>query len=583
MRIHIKSTMVMKQIIAIFFLSLLIAACAPVPVKPVSVHPFVANDEPEEAIMDLPNVELTDELLYQFLVAEVASQRGDVDVAVNGSLELARKTRDPRVAMRASQLALQAGKMDSAIAALGIWREVDPKSPIAMRMYASALLRSGKLEKAGEELKGVLMSEPSNAGRIFFQIYQMLAPYPDKEAAIKLVRELAQPYPGVAESHWAVAQLAQSAEDEKLALEEAAQARKLRPEWDAAVSLQAFLLRKSDPERGLDLLHDYLADYPEASEIRLQYARALLEQKQYQQARKEFQRLADENPDNPETVYAIALISLQMKDYRGAEDYLKQSLSKGKKDQNTVHYYLGQLSEAKQEPEQAIENYGKVQSGEYFFAAQMRVAVLLNKAGKLDQAIQQLHQIQTSEGRQQAQLISVESQFLREAGRLDDAYRVMQGGLSERPDDPDLLYGTGMLADMLGKPEVFEKMMRKLIVLQPNHAHAYNALGYGLLERNERIPEALDLVQKALELAPEDPAIMDSVGWGYYRSGELDQSVKMLRRAYAGNPDPEIAAHLGEVLWVSGDKANAKKIWMDSLDANPDSRQLQAVIKKFLP
>ncbi|MGC2167393.1 MAG: tetratricopeptide repeat protein, partial [Gallionella sp.] len=165
----------------------------------------------------------------------------------------------------------------------------------------------------------------------------------------------------------------------------------------------------------------------------------------------------------------------------------------------------------------------------------------------------------------------------------DDAYRVMQSGLSALPDDPDLLYGTGMLADMLGKPDVFEHLMRKLITLEPNHAHAYNALGYGLLERNERIPEALDLVQKALQLAPEDPAIMDSVGWGYYRNGEFDQSVKMLRRAFAGNPDPEIAAHLGEVLWVSGDKANAKKIWMDSLGANPDSKQLQAVIKKFIP
>jgi tetratricopeptide (TPR) repeat protein len=573
----------MKQIFAFVLLSLLITACAPVTVKPVAMHPHGVDEEPEESDLVLPNVELTDELLYQFLVTEVASQRGEVDVAVNGSLDLAKSTRDPRLAMRASQLALQAGQMDKAIEALALWRETDPKSPIAMRMYASTLLRAGKLEKARAELQAVLDAEKANAGHIFFQIYQMLAPYPDKDTAIKLVRDLAQPYPGVAESHWAVAQLAQASGNEALALSEAREARKLRPEWDATVSLEAYLLRKSDPLRGLGLLRDYLSDYPDANEIRLQYARALLDQKHYREARAEFQHLADLNPDNPETAYAIALISLQMKDYSGAEEYLKQSLNKGKKDQNTVHYYLGQLDEAKQEPDEAIENYRKVDSGEYQFIAQMRVAILLSKAGKLDQAVQQLHQMQAEDNKQKVQLISVEAQFYREAGRLDDAYRVMQQGLASLPDDPDLLYGTGMLADMLGKHDVFEQMMRKLIVLQPNHAHAYNALGYGLLERNERIPEAMDLVQKALQLAPEDPAIMDSVGWGYYRNGELDQSVKMLRRAFAGNPDPEIAAHLGEVLWVSGDKASAKKVWMDSLDANPDSKQLQAVIKKFMP
>ncbi len=140
-----------------------------------------------------------------------------------------------------------------------------------------------------------------------------------------------------------------------------------------------------------------------------------------------------------------------------------------------------------------------------------------------------------------------------------------------------------MLADKLEKPEVFEQLMRKVIQLSPDYAQAYNALGYSLLERKERIPEAVALVEKALQLAPDDASIMDSVGWGYYRSGKLDDSVKMLRRAYASNPDPEIAAHLGEVLWMRGDKEEARKIWQASLKANPDSAPLQATIKKFQP
>jgi tetratricopeptide (TPR) repeat protein len=573
----------MNQVKYIIFGSFLVTACAQAPARPTDAHPVDAHYSQKVDSAVLPNIELSEDLLYEFLLTEIASQRGDVALAVQGSSDLADKTRDPRLAMRAAQLALQAGQMDKAIEALKIWREVDPGSQMAMRMYASALLRSGRLDEARQELVSVLKADQANAGHIFYQIYQMLAPYPDKDEALKLMLDLAQPYPRVAEAHWAVAQLAQASGDEKLALDEARHARNLRPEWDTAVSLEAFLLKKSSPQQGLDLLRRYLSDYPDAQEIRLQYARALLEQKQYKEARNQFQYLADQNPDNPETAFAIALISLQMKDFKGAEDHLKQALNKGRKDQNTVRYYLGQLGEAKQNNSEAIEYYLQVNGGEYQFAAQIRIAYLLHKGGRFDEAIQQLHQIKPADNQQTVQLISVESQILRESSRLSEAYQVMQNGLAKLPNDPDLLYGTAMLADMIGKPDVFEQLMRKLIKIQPDHAHAYNALGYGLLERNERIPEAMQLVEKALQLAPDDPAIMDSVGWGYYRSGKLDESVKMLRRAFTGSPDPEIAAHLGEVLWMRGDKEEARKVWQDSLKDNPDNDKLQAAIKKFMP
>lgn len=583
MRVHIKSSHVMNQFKYIIFGSLLLTACAQAPARPAAVHPVDGHESPAEAAPVLPNVELSDELLFEFLLTEIASQRGDVALAVRGSSDLANKTRDPRLAMRAAQLALQSGQLDKAIEALKVWREVEPASPLAMRMYSSALLRSGRLDEARQELIAVLKAEQASAGHIFYQMYQMLAPYPDKEASLKLMIELAQPYPRVAEAHWAVAQLAQASGDQKLALDEARLARSLRPEWDLAASLEAFLLQRNAPQQGLKVLSRYLSDYPDAHEIRLQYARALLEQKQFKQARDEFQRLADVNPGNPETAFAIALISLQMKDFKGAEEYLKQALSKGKKDHDTVRYYLGQLGEAKKSDDEAIGHYREVKGGEYLFAAQIRIAYLLSKRGQLAEALQQLHQLQAADDQQRVQLISVEAQLLREANRLSEAYQVMQNGLARMPDHPDLLYGAAMLAESIGKPDVFERLMRKLIRIQPDHAHAYNALGYGLMERNERIPEALQLVEKALQLAPDDPAIMDSVGWGYYRSGRLDESIKMLRRAFAGSPDPEIAAHLGEVLWQRGDKAEARKIWLDSLNDHPDSPELQAVIKKFMP
>jgi tetratricopeptide (TPR) repeat protein len=588
---HIKSSIVMAQFKYILLGSLLLTACAHAPARtPVNQigQPEAADqvEQPEpqaEAPQVLPNVELSSELLYEFLLSEIASQRGNDTLAVEGSSDLAKKTRDPRLAMRAAHLALQFGQNDKAIEALRIWRDADPSSLMARRMLSSVLLRSGKLDEASEELVKLLKADEDHSAQTFVQIYQMLATYPDKAAALKLLRQLAQLYPRVAEAHWGVAQLAQASGDGELALNEARQARSLRPEWDMAVSLEALLLQKNAPQQGLDVLRSYLSSYPDAREIRLQYARALLDQKQYKPARDEFQRMADENPDNPDMAYAIALISLQLNDFKSAEIQLKQALSKGKKEQDTVQYYLGQLSEAKKNEEEAIAYYREVKDGEYLMAAQIRIAYLLSKRGQLAEARQLLQQARATDNQQRVQLVMIEAQLLREANQFDEAYRVLNQALGKLPNHIDLLYETAMMADKIGKPDVFEQLMRKLIKIKPDHAQAYNALGYGMLERNERIPEAMQLVEKALQLAPDDAAIMDSVGWGYYRSGKLDESVKMLRRAFAGNANPEIAAHLGEVLWVRGDKDEAKKIWQDSLKENSGNEQLQAVIKKFGP
>jgi tetratricopeptide (TPR) repeat protein len=280
---------------------------------------------------------------------------------------------------------------------------------------------------------------------------------------------------------------------------------------------------------------------------------------------------------------AISLISLQMNDLAGAEAQLQTSLALNNNDANTVQYYLGQLYEANKTPDKAAAHYREVKAGEYFLKSQMRIAYLLNKQGKLAEARQQLQQIIPADNEQRVQIALVEAQLLREATQFDEAYQALQHALVKLPNDPDLLYETGLLADKVGKYEASEKLFRKLMQLQPKRAHAYNALGFSLLERNVRIPEAVALVEKANQLAPDDIAIMDSVGWGYYRVGKLEDSIKWLRRAFAGNPDPEIASHLGEVLWVHGDKDEAQKIWQDSLKDNPKHPLLEAVIKKFNP
>jgi tetratricopeptide (TPR) repeat protein len=566
----------------------LLAACAHAPQQQADSTPTPTAKTNLEQIVeapkpDLPKVQLTDQLLYEFLLGDIAAQRDQPELAAQAYLDLAKTTRDPRVARRAAQLAYESRQYDTAVEAFKLWQDLEPSSPLAKQMLLSLLLSGGKLQEASPVLAEVLQSDPANAGRTFTSVYPLVARAPDKSAVLDWLIEVTHPYPDVAEGHWAVAQAAVAAGKNDLALTEIHKAVTLRPDWDVAAVFEAELYLNVDPPKGLELLKKFLAAHPDNKDLRLYYARALLGQKQFAAAREEFERLLKDRPDSPDLAFAVALISMQMGDYARAEQELQQALSKGGKDESTVHYYLAQLNEVRQNDAVALEQYRQVKDGEYSYAARLREVALLDKAGKLVEAREALHHAEPKTDQQRAQLIMIDAQLLREDKKYEDSYQVLTQGLEKFPENPDLLYQTAMAADKLNKEELFEQLIRKLMKVAPDDAHAYNALGYSLLDRNQRIPEAIKLVEKAYQLAPDDAAIIDSMGWGQYLLGNLDKSIEFLNRAYKADPDPEIAAHLGEVLWKRGDKDGARKVWADSAKANPDNEALKAVIKRFLP
>ena len=572
--------MTMLKRAAIIF-PLLLAACAQAPQRAATPapapKPAAAKAEPA-----LPDIALTDDLLYEFLVGEVALQRGQNRLAAQTYLDLAEETRDPRVAQRAAQIALHAREMDKSIEAFQLWLELEPDSAVAKQMLSTLLLAGGKLDEAAPYLRELLASEPDNIGHNFLQLYPLIARSPNKPAVLRLVSDLAKPYPKVAEAHWALAQAAEAAGKHDQALAEARQVSKLNPRWEMSALLQAQLLRREEPQRALGVLKKYLSGNPNAGEVRLFYARLLLAEKQYKPARREFKRLLKAHPDNANLAFAVALLSLQMGELDQAEQELKQSLDHGKKDQDAVYFYLGQLNEAKQDYATALQDYRKVQGGEYHFRAQLRIVFLLGKQGELDKARAELHGMKALDNQQRVQLVLLEAQLLTSARQYQAAYKVLKQGLDKLPNHPGLLYETALLADRVGKPDELERLIRKLLKEEPDNANAYNALGYSLLDRNIRVQEGMKLVEKAYSLSPNDAAITDSMGWGYYRLGKLEKSLEFLRRALKLDPDPEIAAHLGEVLWVHGDKDEAKKVWNDNLKLFPDNKTLKSVMKKFL-
>lgn len=582
-----------KYSVNILLLPLLLAACAHAPRQQAEAH------DPEQRILDInavlpsvaaaekgrdyPKMELSSQMLYTFLLADIAAQRGQGELAAQAYLDLAKATHDLRVARRAAQLAYESRQMEQAREAFQLWHDLEPQAAMPRQMLATVLVSGGKLNEAKPYLVELLAADAKNIGRNFAQLYPLLVRNTDKAAVFRLLQELAQPYPDSAEVRWVLAQSAEAAAMHEEALGEIRKARKLKPEWSGALLLEAQLLQAKAPAEALAVSGKFLQDYPDASEVRLFYARALLEQKQYLESRVQFQALLKKQPDNAELAFAIALLSIQMGELERAEIELKQTLDAGRKDTATVHYYLGQLNEAKKKDALALQEYELVKTGEYAFPSRLRMAYLLVKQGKSKEGREVLHKTEAKNSQQRTQLILTEGQILRDAKQYDAAFKVLAKGLEQQPDQPDLLYEAAMVADKQGKLPVVEKMLRKLIEVAPEHAHAYNALGYALLERKVRLKEAMQLIERAHQLAPEDAAIMDSVGWGYYLLGNMDKSLEFMRRAYAALPDPEIAAHLGEVLWQQNAREEAQNIWQQNLKKNPDNAVLKAVIKKYVP
>ena len=529
----------------------------------------------------LPKQELTENLLYEYLLAEIAGQRGNVGLSAQAYVDLAKRTRDPRIARRATEIALYAKMNNAAIEAARIWYETDPDSDRPLQALSGLLVASGRYGEASPYLKKLLADSAAGPVSGFTQLTRTLANAQDKRAALNLVRELAAGHPKLPQAHYAVAQSAANAGEERLAIEEVREARRLQPEWEAAVLLEAQLVQKNSVDKAVSLLADYLRKYPASREARLGYARTLVAQKKFAEARAEFKNLMAGVPDSAEVAFAVALLSIQLKDYDAAEEYLRKLLDSPYRDKDGVRMYLGQVAEERKNFQEALRWYGGIGEGEQYVHAQIRYPQVLARQGKLDAGRAHLQQAAAGNSQQRVQLILAEAQLLRDANQPKAAFDLIGNALDRLPNNPELLYDYAMLAEKIERVDVLEASLRKLIEIRPEHAHAYNALGYSLADRNQRLREARELIEKALQLAPEDSFIIDSMGWVLFRMGNLRDALGYLRRAFAGRPDPEIAAHLGEVLWALGDREEAERVLGDAARASPDNEALANTIKRL--
>ena len=528
---------------------------------------------------------LTDQMLYQFLISEIAGQRGRTGLALRGMVDLAQRTRDPRVARRAVEIAFQARQMDAALEATTLWLELEPDSSVARQALAAITGSQGTLETAKLNL-GALLGQPNRAPGVLLQLSTLLARFPDKPAVAIVVSDLTKPYLRFPEAHFAIAQARLIAKDVKAALEAINEAEQRRPGWGQAAILKSQILRETSEADAVGFLRQFLAANPTATDVRIVHARLLASQKGYLQAREEFRLAMKSKPDDAEIPYAIGLLSQQVEDFVDADAQFRRVIELKPGDASPVYFNLGSVAEARKLPLEAVDWYSKVKKGDYFVTSQLKIAGIISRrdgmaAGR--KFMQDAQAAQTDAPETRIQLILAEAQLLRDAKAYNEAFVALSDAIDKNPGTADLLYDRAMVAEKIAKFDVLEADLRKVIELKPEHAHAYNALGYTFADRNMRLDEAYALVKKALSLSPGDAFIQDSLGWVHFRSGRVDEALETLKKAYQTRRDPEIAAHLGEVLWVKGEREAALKLWQGALLENPDNDLLRAVMSKFKP
>lgn len=533
---------------------------------------------------DLPAAELTPDVLFQLLVGEIAGHRGDFGVSVGALGRAAQKTRDPRLAERAALAALYSRQPKEALANASLWAELRPASIEAHEALAAALMESGQNDQAvGEFERMLVLAGPGGLPQAYLRISATLGRQADRSAALATMQRLVALRPDQAVAHYALAHLAVRVGDLDSAMTAIDRALALNPSWeDAALFKARVLVSRKDMNQVLRYYEDYLDDYPRANGMRLGYARLLVDLKQWNRAREQFKRVVAASPQDADAAFTVALLAMQVDDLGEAEKYLLRTIEL-QPDNDQARLYLGQLAEQRKRYDDAIQWYGEIESDEYRFEAQTRLGVVLANQGRLEQARAHLQALVPGSEAQRVQVALAEEQILRDARRFKEGFDVLTAALGELPNNTDLLYARALVAEKLDRVDVAEKDLRRILKRDPKNANALNALGYTLADRTTRYKEALGFIEQALALKPDDPFILDSMGWVMFRLGQPKVALMHLEDAYRQRPDPEIAAHMGEVLWSLGRRDEARKLWAEARLRHPDNEVLGAVIEKFQP
>jgi len=569
------------------------AAAAPAAAPEPGAAP--ATPAPNAQAHPLPDVELTGPLLFEIVAAEVAVQRGETSAAYVTLMKAAKDTGDPRLARRATELALSGRAAQQALDAAILWRQLDGGSDEANQTYAALLVANGRYDEARNLLEKQIhaQSDPAAALR---HVQRLLARAPDQARAFDLLQALAAPYRDKAATgydvHLILAEGAHMAGQVERAIAEARAALDLKPGSEqAAIATAQFKLEAKDkPEAAsradaISLLEGFLKRNPDAAEARLAYARLLLGDGRSEAARAQFEELLKNDQRGVDALFALGVLAMQAEQHEPARSYFERYLKAiddgAEREADPAYLNLARIAQDEQKFDEALDWLHKVHSPEQAMTARIREGELMARTGHVEEALKMLRGLPADSAEDKLNLLLSQGQILRDAHRFQESYDLLDKALQASTEDPNLLYETAMSAERLDRLDVMETHLRHLVKLRPDYAHAYNALGYTFADRNIRLQEAYDLIDKALKLAPDDGFILDSMGWVQYRLGNLSAARDYLGRAYRLKPEADVAAHLGEVMWTQGDKDGARTLFREASRRESDNETLKETLQRL--
>ena len=548
-----------------------------------AAEPVRTQPAPVE-LATLPEVVLTSELLYQLLVAEFAAQQGTLHLSAQAYLQTAQTTHDPRLAQLATRMAIYSRDMELALHAAQLWAELEPRRIDAQQSLAALLLRQGHTEQATQHMRQVIELAPQGTGQGFMIVSNLLSQESNQPLALQIMQSLVEQYPDEPLAHYAHASLANQFGEHAQALAILEELLQQQPKLLDALILQARVHHATgNPSAALQSMHNAVTQHPDNHQIRLLYARMLVDANRLGEAQAQFRLLQQSQPEDGDIIYALALLATEAGELDDAEQLFMQLLQTGEREEE-ARLSLGQIAQQRKQYSEAIEWYQSLgPESDRYMEAQIQAARLILQQENLDKALDYLRGLSLHNQDDITRRYLGEAELLTNAGEYEQAMEVYDEGIALFMDHPDLLYGRALLAERMDRLEQVEQDLLQILANDPEHVHALNALGYTLVDRTERFTEGFDYIQRAYRMRPNDPAILDSMGWAHYRLGRLPEAEDYLRRAYAHMPDAEIGAHLGEVLWVMGRQDEARQIWREVQQLNPDHPVLLETLERFNP
>ena len=529
---------------------------------------------------DYPVAPFPKDALYQLLVAEVAGYRGEYSTALEKYVDMALKTRDAGVAQRAAMLAVYLKRYEEALTTSKIWVEQEPDSIEARRYLSEQLLRIGDMEQAIVHMEAI----KNLGGLANFESFAYSAANMDdkgREVLLEAMSRMLAEYPGDEQLMFSKAVLLEQSGQLEEALQLANQLLVSKKDINVIVLKVNALKDLLRTDEALIFLESTLEELADKRRLRLIYARMLFEAERLVDAEKQYEQVHQQAPNDSDILFALALISMEQGKDESAKGYLNQMIRFNRR-ANEAHYYLGSIADKNDEIPQAISEYKMVGPGREYLAAQVRIAALLADQDRLDDARAHLENQRANNPERYNRLVMIEGQLLSERGHEAEFFELLETVIQKQPENVELLYFRAMTGQSLGRLDVLEQDLLRVIEIDPGNADAMNALGYTLADQTDRHDEALVLIERALEIKPNEAAFIDSLGWVQYRLENYKDAVTNLRKALSLFDNDEVAAHLGEVLWVSGEQQEARNVWQKALDARPDSDILKRVIKRFV-